>query len=103
MKKKKIKEKKNTKHYARSGAKEYKKHVTTAILAGFGFIMAFAWRDFIQKLMEKIMGSSIISGTLEAVNAEFIYNLVYALVVSVIAVVAIILISKWAAKDEKKK
>ena len=63
--------------------REVRKNTITAIVAAFGFIVALTWKDVIIEYMDKITGLSPIQG-----------KLISAFVITIIAVIAIILISK---------
>jgi membrane protein YdbS with pleckstrin-like domain len=64
---------------------EVKKQVTNLITAAFGFVAALSWNDAIKAMMTAFIG------TAEA----WPYMVLNAVVVTVIAVIAIVLISKY--------
>ena len=78
---------------ARASAKEFHKQlnnsINTAIIAGFGFLLALAWRDVIGEWVASITSSSPIQG-----------KLIEAVLITVIAVIGIIIVSKIFAKKE---
>jgi len=70
---------------------EFKKQTSTAIMAAFGLIIALAWKDVITDLVSKI---------------NFFSNyglLVTAIVMTLISVLGILLVSRWAKSGEEKK
>jgi hypothetical protein len=84
---------------AKSSAKafksEFKKQTLTAITAAFAFLIALTWRTPIQKSVDKIVISLGLSG--QAVYYEYLA----AVIITILGVIALILISKWAS--EKKQ
>ena len=60
-------------------------------MAAFGLIIAFSWKDVITDLISKI----------DFVKAYGL--LVSALIMTVVSVVGILLVSKWAKSSEEKK
>lgn len=72
---------------------EFKKQISTALIAAFGFIIALVWRDLISKLVQE----NIKLATLE--QHPYLAALYTALIVTVIAIIAIALISRWAKKE----
>ena len=75
---------------------ETKKHVVTAIVAAFGFIIALVWRDAIKEFIGSIMiNLSIINGS------PILITLYTAVITTIIAAIGIVLITKWSSKPEK--
>lgn len=69
---------------------EFKKQTSTAIIAAFGLIIALSWKDVINDAISKI---------------EFIKNyglLITAVILTILSVIGILLMSKWAKSGEKK-
>ena len=64
------------------------KTIITLVTTAFGLVAGLAWNDAIQKLIESIMGAG------DALTGLFIY----AIVVTIIAVVVTILLARVAAK-----
>ena len=64
---------------------EVKKQVTNLVTAAFGFVAALSWNDAIKAMMTAFIG------TAEA----WPYMVLNAVVVTIIAVIAIVLISKY--------
>lgn len=69
--------------------REFRKTLTTAIVAAFGFLIALVWRDFITEYVDKITGASPVQG-----------KLVSAVIVTFIGVIAILIITP---KEPEKK
>jgi hypothetical protein len=74
---------------------EFKNQVSTAMLAAFGFLIALVWRDFI----EIIVKGSVSIEMLEVY--PYLAAFYTAVVVTVIAIIGIFLVSRWAKKEEK--
>lgn len=74
--------------------KEFKKHVIIAITAALGFLIALSWKDPVLKLSGAVIGS------LGVVEGGLSFEFLSASIVTVIAVLALIIISKWTV--EKK-
>jgi len=72
--------------------KEFKKHTVTAITAAFGFLVALSWRTPIQNSVNQ----AIIS--LGLVGKEIYIEYASALAITIIAVMAIMIVSKWSAE-----
>ena len=64
------------------------KTIITLVTTAFGLVAGLAWNDAIQKLIESVMGAG------DALTGLFIY----AVVVTIIAVVVTILLARVAAK-----
>ena len=69
---------------------EFKKQVSTAILAAFGLIIAFAWKDVITYYINKI---NIFNG--QGLLAS-------AILLTIISVIGIMIITKWNSPKETK-
>ncbi len=70
---------------------EFKKQTSTAIMAAFGLIIALSWKDVITDFVNKV---NFLNG----------YGLLAsAVVLTLISVLGILLISKWAKSGEEKK
>ncbi|MFH1711084.1 MAG: DUF5654 family protein [Nanoarchaeota archaeon] len=82
------------KNSARAFKKEFKKQTLTAITAAFAFLIALTWRAPIQKSVDKLISSLGLTGQ------AMYYEYLAAIIITVIGVIALILISKWAV--EKK-
>jgi len=71
---------------------EYRRYLTTALIAAFGLIIALSWQTVIRKFVESIPKSGIL------LYHPYLTDLYTAILVTFIAVIAIMLISKWAKK-----
>ncbi len=90
MKKKDLKEKARQKtSYFLSAVR---KNTAVAILAAFAFIIALVWRDAIQE------GVNALVVHLDIPKEGYIFNLIAAIIVTMICVVGILIVSKWAEK-----
>lgn len=69
-------------------AKTVMKTIITLVTTAFGLVAGLAWNDAIQKLIESVMGAG------DALSGLFIY----AIVVTILAVVVTILLARMAAK-----
>lgn len=74
--------------------KEFKKHVIIAITAALGFLIALSWKEPILEF------SGIIISRLGMSESGFVFEFLSATIVTVIAVLALIIISRWASKKE---
>jgi len=74
---------------------ETKKHVVTAIVAAFGFIIALVWRDAIKEFIETLVINFSISGPSSLIT---FYT---AIMTTLIAAIGIVLITKWSSEPEK--
>lgn len=69
---------------------EFKKQTATAIMAAFGLVIALAWKDVITNVVS----------TISWINS---YGpLVSAVILTVISVLGILLVSRWANAGDKK-
>ena len=79
------------------GASEFKleflKSLSSLIIAAFGLVAALAWNEAIKKAVSMVFNSG---------NGELISLLIYALLVTVLAVVATMLITRATNKQRKK-
>jgi hypothetical protein len=70
---------------------EFKKQTSTAIMAAFGLIIALSWKDVITDFVSRV---------------NFFNNyglLASAIVLTLVSVLGILLVSKWAKSGEEKK
>lgn len=72
---------------------EFKKHTSTAIIAAFGFIIALAWRDLIVRLIQENLNPSTLD------KYPYLDLLITALIVTLVSVIGISIVAKWAKKD----
>ncbi|MFA5060997.1 MAG: DUF5654 family protein [Candidatus Pacearchaeota archaeon] len=75
--------------------KEFKKQTAIAIVAAFGFLIALAWRDFISEVVTKIVESLGVETSL------YLYKLLAAVIITIIAIIGIILASKLNSEEKK--
>jgi len=64
---------------------EVKKQITNLVTAAFGFVAALSWNDAIKAMITNFIGTA----------SAWPYMVLNAVVVTVIAVIAIVLISKY--------
>ena len=83
---------------AKSSAKrfkhEFKKQSLTAITAAFAFLIALTWRAPIQNSVDKIIEN------LGLASSAVYYEYLAAIIITIIGVIALILISKWAVENK---
>ncbi|MFH1307222.1 MAG: DUF5654 family protein [archaeon] len=72
--------------------KEFKKQVGTAIGAAFAFLIALSWKDPIQASVNTIIDKL---GLGKGIGFQFLV----AVLVTFIAVIALIILSKWSSKE----
>ena len=75
---------------------ETKQHAVTAIVAAFGFIIALVWKDAIKGYVDFIITKLSISG------ASYVITFYTAIVTTIIAVIGIVIVTRWHPKDSKK-
>ena len=73
--------------------REFRIQTTTALLAALAFIIALVWRDFISDSIDHIVA---ILGVTENL---YLYKLFSALLVTFLAILAIMLISKFKVEE----
>ncbi len=76
--------------------KEFRKQATIATLAAFAFLIALTWRDFISNTVDKIVTSLGVSDQL------YLYKLLSAILVTLIAILGIMLVSKFKIEENIK-
>jgi len=74
--------------------KEFKTQLVVAVSAALGFLMAFSWREPITDLVK------LIAARFGASENMFFYNVISAVILTIVAVLALMLISKWASEKE---
>ena len=75
---------------------EVRRNIAISVGAGFAFLIALVWKDVIQE------GVNIILEYLQLTGEGYHIKLLSAVVVTVICIVGIIYISRWAPKKEEK-
>jgi uncharacterized membrane protein YdbT with pleckstrin-like domain len=75
--------------------REFKDQIVIAITAAFAFLIALSWRNPIQKSVDSMIESLGLKGS--AIYLEYLS----ALVITLIAVLVLMWISKWKSKEDK--
>ena len=73
---------------------EFKKQITTALIAAFGLVIALSWQTLIKKFIEVTPKS----GSL--LYHPYLADLYTAILVTLFGTLAILIISRWAKKPE---
>ena len=73
--------------------KEIIDKMSTLLTAAFGLVAALAWNDAIKAVFKEVFGTPDKMGPM----------IIYAITVTIIAVIAIVWLGKLASKQEKKK
>ena len=81
------------KGHASDFKKEFKKQLLFAVSAAFGFLMAFSWRDPIMDLI-----GVIVVGV--GIDSPIYYGVVSALMLTIVGVLFLMLVSKWASEEK---
>jgi len=71
--------------------REFRKSISSAIVAAFGLITALAWKDVIEEYLSKVTGLSPVEG-----------KIISALIVTIIAVLAIMIITRETVEPIKE-
>ena len=74
--------------------KEFKKQLLFAVSAAFGFLMAFSWRDPIMDFI-----GFLINGV--GIRSQIYGGVISAIVLTIVGVLFLMVISKWASDEEK--
>jgi len=87
---------KKIKERAKTGVKvfkrEFKKQMSTAILAAFGFLIALVWKDVVTETVTKLSGNATLGGTV-----------IGAIIVTIICVLGIMIVSRMLKEKEVVK
>ncbi len=83
-----------TKESAAKFKKEFRSELVIAITAAFGFLIALSWRNPIQKTIDIIIRNLGLTG--QAIYIEYLS----ALVITLLAVLVLMLVSKWKSQDD---
>jgi hypothetical protein len=75
---------------------EYKKQVSTAIITAFGLVIALVWKDVITALLP----STSAPGFLQ--KFPLLASLYAAVMITIVSVIGILLVTKWAKPKEAK-
>jgi len=73
---------------------EFRKEAIVAILAAFGFLIALSWRDFISDSVNKFVAVLGVS------DQVYLYKLLSAVIVTILAILSIMILSKLKVKEE---
>tara|TARA_Y100000310_G_C20607682_1_gene776372 strand:+ start:1219 stop:1479 length:261 start_codon:yes stop_codon:yes gene_type:complete len=76
--------------------KEFRKQSTLAMIAAFGFLIALAWRDFLSDSTNQLITS------LGVTEAIYLYKFLSALLITLIAIIGIMIISKYKVEEKIK-
>ena len=76
--------------------KGFKKHAVTAITAAFAFLVALSWRNPIQNSVNSLIKS------MGLVGKEIYIEYLSAIVITLIAVLVLMLVSRWEVKEAEK-
>jgi len=87
------KELREVKQTAEKFKKEVRGQIATAITAAFAFTVALFWKDAITAGIDDLLASLGITGT------GYIYKIISAIIVTIIAVLGIWYFSKWSQKE----
>jgi len=70
---------------------EFRKSISSAIVAAFGLITALAWKDVVEEYLNKITGLSPVEG-----------KVISALIVTILSVIAIMIITRETRESTKQ-
>lgn len=73
---------------------QFKERTSTAIIAAFGFLIALSWQDLIKNIINTYTPTDLF------VQYPYLAQLISALLITLIAVLAIMIVSRWAQKTE---
>ncbi len=73
-------------------SQQFKYHVSTAIIAAFSFVIAFAWKDLIVYGVENFVTKNL------RWYVPYAPDLIGAFVITLIAIFGILIVSKWAQR-----
>ena len=85
-----------TKTSALAFKKEFQKHIITAISAAFGFLIALSWRTPIKNSVDAFIEKLKLGG--QAIFLEYLS----AIIITIIAVLALMWITRWEVKSQSK-
>jgi len=75
---------------------KFRDHASTAMIAAFSFLIALAWKDFIVILVRDNTTLALLE------KYPYIAELYTAVIITILAIIGITFVSKWAKKEEKK-
>lgn len=73
---------------------QFKQHISTAIIAAFSFLIALAWKDLIVHAVTTLIKEDLL------IKIPYISDLISAIVITLIAILGIFIVTKWAKKPE---
>lgn len=76
-------------------ASKFRDHAATAIIAALSFLIALSWKDFISKIIKE----NIAISSLE--KYSYLAELYAAVIITFIAIIVIMIVSRWVKKEEK--
>jgi|SRR3989344_1765506 len=86
-----------TKHHAKEKTSylqsQFKQHSSTAIIAALSFVIALVWKDLIIKIVDNLIKPNIIQ------EYPYLSELITAFVVTLFAIIAMTLVSRWAKNE----
>lgn len=92
---------KRTASVVRSSTKKFhhevKRNIGKAIAAGFAFMIALVWRDAVSDAIDYTLAEAGITAN------TYLYKILAAVVVTLLAVIAIMYFSRWSEEPEKPK
>ena len=76
-------------------AQKFRQHVTTALVAAFGFVIALSWNDAIKDWVNRLIENLHLPSTF--------YKFSAAIAITLICVLGIIIVSRWGSKEKQVK
>jgi len=76
---------------------QFKNHAATAVIAAFSLLIALSWRDFIVKIVEEATKTNLFA------KYPYLSEFFTAIIITIIAIIGITIISKWAKNPEAEQ
>jgi len=76
---------------------QFKKYLVTASTAAFAFLIALVWRDAIQESV-----TAFVTKVNIPLQQSYLYKTYMAIIITFICFIALIILSRWGAKMNKK-
>ena len=76
---------------------KFKEHSSTAIIAALSLLIALSWKDLVIKVVDNFLKKYLV---LE--NHPYLSNLITSIIITLLAIIAIAFVSRWAKKPEEK-
>lgn len=73
---------------------QFKQHTSTAIITAFGLLIALSWQELIKGIVTTYTKTNILT------SYPYIAQLLSALIITIVAVAAIMIVSRWAQKPQ---